>query len=196
MHPSVGIMGKRYVFYDIQCCSHGLISSRSASIISGQEIFYRNTLTRKVKRIAHTPEICAISTLSWIPLPVSPPFDTGMKKSVSFFKASPIHQFCTFHQILISWLDPNDGFIRILRKSGTTGEWRKYPTEVAKAVKGSSIAVIMDTNGPVRYWVYYQDPELRLRENYSNPSASQWLPGKQSSWLISMHERAPPSDFR
>ena len=57
----------------------------------------------------------------------------------------------------------------MLRESGTTGEWREYAAKVAKAVKGSSIAVII---GPVRYRVYYQDPELCLRENYHDSTST------------------------
>ena len=81
--------------------------------------------------------------------------------------------------MIVLCLDPNDGFIRTLRQHVPTGEWRNDPAKIARAVKGSSIAVIMDDNGPARYRVYYQDPELHLKEYYS--SGSQWILGEQNS---------------
>jgi len=99
-----------------------------------------------------------------------------------------------FHQINIWRLDPNDGFIRTLSQAGPTGEWRTDLDKVAKALKGSSIVVIMDDDGPVRYRVFYQDPELYLREHFRIHSSTQWRPGKKTSWPI--HGLAHRSYFR
>jgi hypothetical protein len=73
-----------------------------------------------------------------------------------------------------------------VRKSGPTGEWRNDPAKVARAVNASSIVAIMDVNGPDRYRVYYQDPELHLKECYYNTSASRWVAGEQSSRVMSI----------
>jgi len=58
--------------------------------------------------------------------------------------------------------------------------WRKVVTTNTKAVKGSGIAVagFSDTNGLFHHRIYYQDPELQLRELVYNVSTCQWLPGE------------------
>ncbi|KIM47268.1 hypothetical protein M413DRAFT_440729 [Hebeloma cylindrosporum] len=76
--------------------------------------------------------------------------------------------------ISLFFQDPNDGLIRALRQSGPTGQWRNDRAEGARAVKGSSIAVVMDDDGLARYRLYYQDPGLYLRERYYIPNATHW----------------------
>ena len=48
------------------------------------------------------------------------------------------------------------------------------------AVKGSSIAFTecSDANGLFHSHIYYQDPELYLREIIYNGSTRQWIPGE------------------
>ena len=184
-----GIMWGRYVCYD-ESWSLGLSSPRSEFIISDRGTFYKSSLTRRARtEIAYTMEIYISSRLSCIPLPVSPPFDIRKMGSVFFFKVSAVIPLWPFHQMIALWSDPNDGFIRTVRQPDPTGEWRNDPAEVARAVKGSNIAVIMDDNEPARYRVYYQDPELHLRERYFNHSNGQWILGEKNSRFMSIYER-------
>lgn len=60
-----------------------------------------------------------------------------------------------------------------------TKEWNTHPP-IAQAVTGSSIAVV-GFYGPSGQYVpriYYQDPELRLREQWLDPSMGQWVIGE------------------
>jgi len=55
----------------------------------------------------------------------------------------------------------------MLWQAGPTGDWRNTNTSTfSRAVRGSSIAVIIDDAGTVRYRMFYQDPSLRLIERY------------------------------
>jgi len=60
-------------------------------------------------------------------------------------------------------IDPNTGFIRTVNQRGSTKPW-KEALPIAKAVKGSSFAIIRDPTNKVVSRIYYQDPELHLRE--------------------------------
>ena len=172
-----GMMGRRYVFYN-ESWSLGLNSPRSESIISDREIFYKNTLTRRARTgIAGTMETSIRSRSCWIRLPVLPPFDTRMAGYVSTIKVSAVNPSDHSTEWLL-WLDQNDGFIRTVRKPAPTGEWQHDLAKVARAVKGSNIAAIIDNNGPARYRVYYQDPELHLKECYYDTSVNRWVPGE------------------
>lgn len=65
-------------------------------------------------------------------------------------------------------------------QQGPTKEWNVNPPITTQAVVGSSIAVIgfFDPNRLSVLRVYYQDPELRLRERCFNHSTSQWVIGE------------------
>ena len=88
MHLSVGMMGRRYVFYDIESWSRGLNSPSSEYTISGQEIFYKSMLTRRARvGIAGTAETSIRTISSWIPLQALLPYDSKLL-SVSTIKVS------------------------------------------------------------------------------------------------------------
>lgn len=71
--------------------------------------------------------------------------------------------------------------------------WKEAPS-VAMAIKGSSFAVIRkpQANKLVSH-IYYQDPELRLRECCYDHlgTANKWTIGEQCSRFMSIHEREP-----
>ena len=95
VHPSAGIVGRRYVFYDIEAWRPGLKTPRSEFTILDQEIFYKSMLTWRARTgIAGTMETYICSRSSWIPLPVSLPFNTRMMGSGFSFKASAILLIC------------------------------------------------------------------------------------------------------
>ncbi|KAF8801587.1 hypothetical protein BYT27DRAFT_7198157 [Phlegmacium glaucopus] len=80
--------------------------------------------------------------------------------------------------IRVYYQDPNDDFIRALYRYGDMKKWTKDGAR-KKAVKGSSIAAICwsDANGLVHFRMFYQDPELRLREYVYDPSADSYYIG-------------------
>ena len=65
--------------------------------------------------------------------------------------------------------------LRVLFHLGET-QWHKDSTTHKKAVKGSSIAIVdwVNANGLRHLSVFYQDPELRLREYLYNFSVEHW----------------------
>ena len=77
-----------------------------------------------------------------------------------------------------------------------TGKWQNDPAEVARAVQGSNIAAIIDSNRPAQYRVYYQDPELHLKDCYYDTSVNRWVPGEQSSWIMSIDQIKGIIDFQ
>ena len=139
------MIGKRYAFCDID--SWGLKSLRYEITISGMEIFCMSTLTRRTRtritgtrrartRIAGTMGIYISSKLSWIPLPVSPPFDTRIMGSVSSSKVSAVIPLWLLHQIICSVVRPK----RWLH-SNSTATWAhrrmaKWSGQSRKSSKG------------------------------------------------------------
>lgn len=67
----------------------------------------------------------------------------------------------------------------MVHQLGPTEEWNTHPP-ITQAVAGSSIAVVgfFDPNGQYVPRVYYQDPELRLREHWFDHSIAQWVIGE------------------
>ena len=83
-------------------------------------------------------------------------------------------------KINIFRIDPNDGSIGVLSQHPRTTQWEKSRVRYPKATKGSSIAVVEyhDTNGRRHSSIFYQSPELRLREYSFDYSADRWIHGK------------------
>jgi len=72
-------------------------------------------------------------------------------------------------------------------KRGIMKAWEEA-LSVAMAVKGSSFAIIgQSDNNKLISRIYYQDPELRLREcRYDHlGTTNQWSLGEQSPYLMS-----------
>jgi hypothetical protein len=181
MHPSVGMIGKRYVFYNIESWSSGLNSPRSESIISDQEIFYKSMLTRRVRvGIAGIMEISICSRSSWIPLQIFLLYATMMIPSVSTTKASDNIPFGKHPQHNSLKIDPNTNYIRTVYQRGPTKRW-KEAQPITNAIKGSSIAIIKDPTIKRVSRIYYQDPELHLKECcYGHfGTMGQWVLGEQ-----------------
>jgi hypothetical protein len=77
-------------------------------------------------------------------------------------------------------LDPNTNFIQIVYEDGPRKLW-KIGRPITRAVNGSSIAVVkcFDDNRQIYSRIYYQDPELHLKERYYDSSTRQWVLGEQ-----------------
>ena len=80
--------------------------------------------------------------------------------------------------------------------------WKGAQLPIARAVKGSSFAIVRspdtDANKIVSR-IYYQDPELCLRERYYThlgTTADQWVLGEKISRLISISINGHPPHFR
>ncbi|KIM47269.1 hypothetical protein M413DRAFT_271918 [Hebeloma cylindrosporum] len=87
--------------------------------------------------------------------------------------------------IIVYYQDPDSDFIRPLGQNGETKDWGQGPT-ITKALKGTYIAAVrcFDSNGLAHSRIYYQGPELHLREYYFDRSRKKWAlgdfnPGKQ-----------------
>jgi hypothetical protein len=79
-------------------------------------------------------------------------------------------------------IDPNTNFIRMVYQRGPANPW-KEAQPIARAIKGSSFAVVRSPDSDANKIVsriYYQDPELSLRERYSNHlgTIDQWVAGE------------------
>ena len=79
-------------------------------------------------------------------------------------------------------IDPNTNFIRMVYQCGPANAWKEAPP-IARAIKGSSLAVIRSPDSgakKIMSHIYYQDPELCLRERYYNHlgTTDQWLAGE------------------
>ena len=76
-------------------------------------------------------------------------------------------------------IDPNDYSIQGVLQRNDTTTWLKCGA-FKKAVQGSSIASVawVDANGLHHASIFYQDPELRLREHSYDFSAGQWVAGE------------------
>jgi hypothetical protein len=118
---------------------------------------------------------------------------------MSSIKASVMIALQRIHQMTISGIDPHSDFIRQLSSYGTPtiririvgavelGKW-KNNILVTKALKGSSIAALSldDTTTPLH--LFYQDPELHVRDLF-NQGGSEWYHGEQILALsLSMNE--------
>jgi hypothetical protein len=64
-------------------------------------------------------------------------------------------------------------------QQGPTKEWNTH-LPITEAVAGSSLAIVGFFNPDRQYVprVYYQDPELRLREHWFDHSTAQWVVGE------------------
>jgi len=79
-------------------------------------------------------------------------------------------------------IDPNTNFIRMVYQCGPANPWKEAPP-ITKAVKGSSFAVVRSSDFDAKKIVariYYQDPELYLKECYYSPlgTTDQWVFGE------------------
>jgi len=105
-----------------------------------------------------------------------------MTLSVSTIKASDNIPFVKGQLNDSLNVDPNTHFIRMVYQRGPANAWKETPP-IARAVKGSSFAVVRspdsDTNNIVSR-IYYQDPELCLREHYYSHlgTTGPWVPGE------------------
>jgi hypothetical protein len=138
--------------------------------------------------IVGTVETSIRSRSSWIPLQALLLYDSRLS-SVSTIKVSdsiPFSKDLLNHYLNV---DPDTSLIRMVYKRGPTKPWEEA-LPISTAVKGSSFAIIRDpdTNRLVSR-IYYQDPELRLRECCYDHlgTAGQWALGEQNSRFMSIH---------
>jgi len=194
----------------------GFKSRRCKSIISVMEIFCTNPPTQRTtsvpgtfscywtmtwsaqqwnlprtREVAGTWEVCINSRSSYILLPVS--LLSGMTvQSVSSIKVGVMIRFIKNSSNDCPGIDPHSDLIRQLSKGGMNWPWTQEGWDnipVTKALKGSSIAALSFSNcqTPSRH-VFYQDPELHVRDHYMDPSREHggWNLGERilalSSW--------------
>ena len=105
-----------------------------------------------------------------------------MIPSVSTIKASDYMPFIKDPLNNYLNIDPYTNFIRMVYQCGPTNRWKEAPP-IAKAVKGSSFAVIRSPDSDANKIVsriYYQDLELCLREHFYNHlgTTAQWVPSE------------------
>jgi hypothetical protein len=153
---------------------------RSESITSDMEIFYRSTFIRGTTGRVGTMELYISSKSSWIHLPISQPFEVlSMTLFLFAIKAGSMIPFYVPVNNDLK-LDPNTNFIQTVYEDGPMKQW-KIGRPIVRALTGSSIAVVkcFDDNGQVYSRIYYQDPELYLRERYYNNSTHQGVLGEQ-----------------
>ena len=157
---------------------------RSDCTIGGPEMFCTSMPTRRARAgITGTMETSISSTSSWIPLRVLPLYDSRIMiiPSVSTIKARNHIPFVKDPLNNYLKIDLNTNFIRMVYQCGPT-RW-KEASPIARALKGSSFAVVMspesDANKIVSC-IYYQDLELCLREHSYNHlgTTDQWVPGE------------------
>jgi hypothetical protein len=102
-----------------------------------------------------------------------------MIPSVSTIKAGDNIPFIKYPLNNYINTDPNTHFIQMVNQRGPTRPWKAAPP-ITRAVKGSSFAIVRspdsDANKIVSH-IYYQDPELCLRERYYNHlgTMDQWV---------------------
>ena len=76
---------------------------------------------------------------------------------------------------------------------GPANPWKGARLPIARAVKGSSFTVVRSLDSDTKKLVsriYYQDPELCLKERYYSPlgtTTDQWVLGEEISRLTSIH---------
>jgi hypothetical protein len=99
---------------------------------------------------------------------------------VSTIKASPTT--IPINVLLNNYLktDPSTGFIHSVSEDGLPKQWTTS-SSITKAVMDSSIAIVLYSNatGQTGPRLYYQDPELYLREHYYDHSMQEWALGEQ-----------------
>ena len=159
-------------------------------------MFCKSTPTRARTEWVGTGELWISSTSSWIPLLVSLPLRIAAA-SGSIIKASVVILFVKDLSINNFRIDPDSGFIREVTQLGPSQEWKISTGAIARAVNGSSIAVVRcsDSNGIMHSRVYYQCPDLHLRESYLETSTVKWVSGEPDlELLVSLNE--PSSDCR
>ena len=156
------------------------------------EIFCKSTPTRARTEWVGTGELCISSTSSCIPLPVSLQLRIAAA-SGSTIKASVTILFVKDLSINDFGIDPGSGFIREVNQLGPSQEWKIRSGAIARAVNGSSIAVVRcsDSNGIMHNRVYYQRPDLHLRESYLERSTVKWVSGEPDlELLVSLNKRS------
>ena len=171
---------------------------RSDYTILGLAIFWTSMPIRQPKmKIDGTMESSTCSRSSWIPLQVLLLYNSRimMIPSVSTIKASdnipvkgPLNNYYN--------IDPDTDFIRMVNQRGPTKPW-KVALPIVRAVKGSKFAIIRDPTNKRVSRIYYQDPELHLRESYYDHvgTMGQWIFGEHIPKLcLSMN--GDPSYFR
>ena len=129
-------------------------------------MFYTSMHTRRARaRIAGTTETSIYLRSSWIPLQVFPRYDSRMMMTpyVSTIKVSDNIHFGKDPLNNYLNIDPNTDFIRMVNQCESTQPW-KEAQPIAKALRGSSFAIIRDPTNKQVSRIYYQDPELHLRE--------------------------------
>jgi hypothetical protein len=91
-------------------------------------------------------------------------------------------------------IDQHNDFIRQLNRRCADWSWRQSSSDtlVTKALKGSSIAALSlsSREAPSRH-VFYQDPNLHVRDHYTDPSrkGDEWILGERVLALsLSMNE--------
>jgi len=143
MYPSVGMVGKRYVFYDRESWSLRQIGYLDPIVlhISSLAMFCTSMPTQLERaRTAGTMESSIPSRSYWIPLQLLPLYDL-MMPSVSAIKAAdnipfikgPINSYLN--------IDRNTNFIQMVCQRSSTKPWTQT-LPIARAVKGSSFAVL------------------------------------------------------
>ena len=170
---------------------------RSDRTISGPEMFCTSLPTRQARaRITGTMETFVRSTSPCMLLQALLLYDTMMMPSMSTTKASDNILFRKHPQHNSLKIDLNTDFIRMAYLRGPTKRW-KEAQPIIKAVKGSSFAIIIDPTIKQVSHIYYQDPELHLKECYYDhlDTMRKWDLGKQVPKLcLSMNEHL--SHFR
>lgn len=79
-------------------------------------------------------------------------------------------------QIHIYYQDPKSNVIKELRKPSSTDSWTTG-AKLPKAAKDSNISAISWSGGGPSIRVYYQDPDLRLKEHCYSEQRSSWYAG-------------------
>ena len=77
--------------------------------------------------------------------------------------------------------DPITGFIQTVSEGGVPKQWTTN-SSITRAVMDSSIAIVLYIDATSLQAIprlYYQDPELYLREHYYDYSMREWVLGEQ-----------------
>lgn len=149
-------------------------------------MFYRNmpTLPARAQGMAGITETWLISTSYQLQIPLSLRFDAWTKVLVSIIKAGLCFPPKNSSLNNYSNVDLETDFIRMAYGSALGGPWKPRPP-ITRALKGSTFAVVYfpDADGLTVPHIYYQDPELRLREHCYYFHKATWGHGVQISEL-------------
>ncbi|KIM47266.1 hypothetical protein M413DRAFT_7801 [Hebeloma cylindrosporum] len=139
--------------------SVGSLGKRYEFIIPAQETFSKNSLTRRAKdrnSVYH-------GSLHTLGIVVDP------NSSIAAMRRED-GTTCLYYQ------EPTTDFIRMVSHSDSTKVWTDCP-RIAKAAKNSSFAVVKCPNTKLVSRIYYQDPELHLRERHYDRFWDGWTLG-------------------